>query len=71
MFRVCVARFSASSDSRNNKRQRIGFVSQIKMFNIAEVIAVDLVRDWSKTVDLDMCDVGVKRDVLVVSKLSA
>jgi hypothetical protein len=41
------------------------------MFNIAEIIAVDLVRDWSKTVDLDMCDVSVKRDVLVVSKLSA
>jgi hypothetical protein len=30
------------------------------MFDIAEVITVDLMWDWPKTVDLDMCDVSVE-----------
>jgi hypothetical protein len=30
------------------------------MFNIAEIITVDLMRDRPKTIDLDVCDVCVE-----------
>ena len=71
MFRDCVERFSARSNSWNHERQRVGFVVQFKMFDIAEIIAVNLMWNRPVSVDLNFRDIGVKRNVFAVSKVSA